>query len=306
MPIRITTWNIEKGKRWQLLEQCLSHESIRSADILCLNEVDEGMARSGNLRIADEIGKRLGMQVVFGQTFKELTKGSGDELRAPGENTAAVQGNAILSRLPILDSENLLLPACFDHSKRLERRNGNRHALIVRTDCGAGRSLTIANAHLEVFGTAACRGVQMKFLLDRLPAGPAVVTGDFNTNTFSRGSALHTCHALALLALTEVESRALTPWNYEPLFKHLSTAGFSWESFNDKQPTCSADLASLDERTRVPSVIRKLILSRYRVLPLRLDFICCRGLQAVSQGSTIRDLPWQPSDHLPITCDVSL
>ena len=64
--MRIVTWNIEKGKRWPLLERCLSHETIRTADILCLNEVDEGMARSGNLRIGHEIGKRLGMEVVFG------------------------------------------------------------------------------------------------------------------------------------------------------------------------------------------------------------------------------------------------
>src|SRR5215510_15417148 len=117
--MRIVTWNIEKGKRWPLLEQCLSHETIRTADILCLNEVDEGMARSGNLRIAHEIGERLGMDVVFGQTFKELTKGIGDELLAPGENTTAIQGNATLSRVPILESENLRLPTCFDHTKRL-------------------------------------------------------------------------------------------------------------------------------------------------------------------------------------------
>src|SRR5205823_7603420 len=64
--VRLVTWNIEKGKRWSLLEKCLQHESIRTADVLCLNEVDEGMARSGNLRIGHEIASRLGMQVVFG------------------------------------------------------------------------------------------------------------------------------------------------------------------------------------------------------------------------------------------------
>src|SRR5438094_9079198 len=163
--LRLVTWNIEKGKRWPLIEKCLQHDSIRTAGILCLNEVDDGMARSGNLRTAYEIGDRLGMRVIFGQTFKEFTKGIGDELLAPGENTTAVQGNAILSRLPIVDSRNVLLPACFDHSRRAEKREGNRHALIVRVDCGSGRTLTLANTHLEVFGTARCRSVQMKFLL---------------------------------------------------------------------------------------------------------------------------------------------
>lgn len=300
------TWNIEKGKRWPLLERCLSHEAIRSADILCLNEVDEGMARSGNLRIGHEIGERLGMQVVFGQAFKELTKGFGDELLAPGENTTGIQGNAILSRLPILGWENILLPSCFDHSKRIEKREGNRHALVVRLDCGARGTLTVANVHLEVFGTAHCRSTQMKFLLDRLPAGPAIVTGDFNTNTFSRGSAFHVFRSLAVLAFSDAASRVAVPWRYERLFEHLSAAGFSWQSFNDSNPTCSVELKSLEDRVHAPAFVRKFILARYNSLPLRLDFICCRGLTAVSPGRTIVDLPCQPSDHLPITCDVSL
>ena len=298
------TWNIEKGKRWHLLERCLSHEAIRTADILCLNEVDEGMARSGNLRIGHEIGKRLGMEVIFGQTFKELTKGYGDELLAPDENTTAIQGNAVLSRLPILGWENILLPSCFDHSKRIEKREGNRHALIVRLDCGAGCTLTVANTHLEVFGSAHCRSVQMKFLLDRLPAGPAIVTGDFNTNTFSRGSAFHISRSIAVVAFTDAKSRVLVPWRYERLFANLSAAGFSWQAFNDSLPTCSVHLKSLEDRVHLPAFVRNFILSRCSFLPLRLDFICCRGLTAASPGHTITDLPCQPSDHLPITCDV--
>ena len=302
--VRLVTWNIEKGKRWPLIEQCLQHEFIRTADVLCLNEVDEGMARSGNLRIANEIGNRLGMEVAFGQTFKEFTKGIGDELLAPGENTTALQGNATLSRLHILESRNLLLPACSDHSNRAERREGNRHVLIVRLDCGSGRALTIANTHLEVFGTALCRSRQLKFILDQLPSGPAIITGDFNTNTFSRGTIPHTVQSLARLLRRDVQSRTLNPTIHEPLFEELAAAGFSWAPFNDRLPTCSVDLSAVEDRKYVPSPIRNFVLSRCRVLPLRLDFICCRGLHALSPGRTIADLPCQPSDHLPITCDI--
>jgi endonuclease/exonuclease/phosphatase family metal-dependent hydrolase len=302
--MKLVTWNIEKGKRWPLLERCLEHESIRTADILCLNEVDDGMARSGNLRVGHEIGRRLGMEVVFGPTFKELTKGMGDELLAPGENTTAMQGNAVLSRLPILDWQNLQLPNCFDHSTRAERREGNRHALIVRFDCGSGRIFTVANVHLEVFGTAQCRSVQTRFVLDRLQTTPAVVTGDFNTNTFSRGSAFHIAQSLSLLAFTDVQARVREPWRYEALFRDMSAAGFSAAGFNDDQPTCSVDLRSLDDRVRAPSFVRKFILARCSYLPLRLDFFFCRGLRAVSPGRTISELPCQPSDHLPITCEV--
>lgn len=303
--VRIVTWNIEKGKRWPLLEKCLEHESIRTADILCLNEVDEGMARSGNLRIAHEIGTRLGMHVVFGKTFNEFTKGVGDELLSTGENTAAIQGNATLSRFPILESKNLLLPSCFDHSKRIEKRAGNRHTLILRLDCGSGRTLTIANAHLEVFGTARCRSSQMKFLLGQIPEGPAIVTGDFNTNTFSRGKTWHTLRSLGLLMFADAKARVMDPPSYEPLFQDLLAAGFAWQPFNDTHATCSVDLSTLEDRVYVPRIIRDRILSRSRLLPLRLDFICCRGLHAASPPKTITNLPCQPSDHLPITCDLA-
>jgi endonuclease/exonuclease/phosphatase family metal-dependent hydrolase len=304
--LKIVTWNIEKGKRWNLLEPCLAHEAIRTADVLCLNEVDEGMARSGNRRIAYEIGGRLGMQVAFGQTFTELTKGYGDELLCPGENTSAIQGNATLSRLPIVDTENLLLPSCFDHMNRPEKRVGNRHALMVRIDCGLEGVITVANTHLEVFGTARCRSAQMKFLLDRLPKGPAIVTGDFNTNTFSRGSAFDAIRSLAILSFTDAQSRVRIPWRYEPMFKYLASAGFSWNTFNDDHPTCPVDLSTLEDRANLPAFVRKFVLSRCRFLPLRLDFICCRGFRAASPGRTITDLPCQPSDHLPVTCDVEM
>jgi endonuclease/exonuclease/phosphatase family metal-dependent hydrolase len=304
--VRLVSWNIEKGKRWQMLEKCLQSESIRSADILCLQEVDQGMARSGNRHIAKEISELLGMQVVFGKAFTEFTKGVGDELSAPGENTTAIQGNATLSRLPIIDSSNLLLPAFVDHTKRAERREGNRHALIVRLDCGEGRFLTVANAHLEVFGTALGRARQMRFILESLSTGPAVIAGDFNTNTFNRGSALHTFKSLMLLLRRDIEARVLQPSVYEPLFHELRNAGFSWTGFNDRLPTCSVDLSSLEDQKYVPPLIRDFILSRHRRLPLRLDFIAGRGVRAVAPGRTVTDLPCQPSDHLPITCDLEI
>ena len=282
--VRLVTWNIEKGKRWPLIEKCLQHDAIRSADVLCLNEVDEGMARSGNLRIAHEIADRLGMRAVFGRTFKEFTKGIAEELLAPGENTMAIQGNATLSRLPILDSQNLLLPACSHHFNRAERREGNRHVLIVRLDCGSGRALTVANTHLEVFGTTRCRSRQIEFILSHIPPGPAIITGDFNTNTFSRGTLPYTVQSLSRLLRRDVQSRTLNPARHEPLFDVLAAGGFSWQPFNDTLATCSVDLSAVEDRKYVPASIRDFILSRCRILPLRLDFICCRGLHAPGRG----------------------
>src|SRR5262249_25265579 len=156
--------------------------------------------------------------------------------------------------------QNLPLPSCFDHLKRPDKRDGNRHALIARLAHNSGRLLTVANVHLEVFGTMRCRGIQMKYLLDHLPAGAVIVTGAFNTNTFSRGSVFHKLHALALLGFTDVGARVSTPMRFEPVFKELAAAGFSWSAFNDAQPTFSVDLASLEKRIRVPAFVRRVVL----------------------------------------------
>jgi endonuclease/exonuclease/phosphatase family metal-dependent hydrolase len=300
------TWNIEKGKRWELLEVCLNSDPLRTADVLCLNEVDDGMARSGNRRIAHEIADRLGMTAIFGPAFRELTKGTGDEIRVPGENTTAVQGNAVLTRLPVMDHRNLKLPDCRNYLSGEEKRLGGRHALIVRLDCGSGRILTVANTHLEVLTTSRCRARQMGFLLQNLGSGPAIVTGDLNTNTFDRGSFWATLRSLVRLMRNETEQEVLKAWKYEPVFAELRNAGFSWDGFNDELPTCSADLSSLEDQKYVPAVVRRYILSRVRHLPLRLDWIAARGVEPRSTGRTITDLPCQPSDHLPITCDLVL
>ncbi|MBI4475148.1 MAG: endonuclease/exonuclease/phosphatase family protein [Acidobacteria bacterium] len=302
--IRLVSWNIEKGKRWDLLERCLETEAIRSADILCLNEVDDGMARSGNRRIANQIAACLGMQAVFGPAFRELTKGAGDELLAPGENTAALQGNATLSRLPILDSKNFRLPMCHNPSKGKEKREGGRSVLLTRIECGTGHILTVANTHLEVLTTMRCRSRQMRFILSQLRGGPAIIAGDLNTNTFERGSRFRTICSVAMMFGKNVKNRVLSPWDREPLFRDLESAGFNWRDCVDNTPTCSVDLSSLEDKKYIPAFVRERLLTRVRILPLKLDFIAARGLRAVTAGKTITELPCQPSDHRPITCDL--
>jgi endonuclease/exonuclease/phosphatase family metal-dependent hydrolase len=302
--IRLVHWNIEKGKRWALLSQCLTHPAIASADIITLNEADWGMARSGNRHVAFEIAERLGMRAVFAPAFYEFTKGIGDELAVAGENTDAVQGNALLTRFPVVDYQNLYLPACHDAGHAAEKRAGGRAVLVVRLSNSRGLDFTVAVTHLEVLTTRRCRARQMKFILQHLPAGPAVVAGDLNSNAFDRGSFVHTLVSLLRLLRPSVQSQVMRPWDYEPLFREMKSAGFTWDQFNDRRATCRADLASLEDRKHVPAFLTARLLKRGRYLPLRLDWIACRGFKAAQPGQTITGLPSEPSDHLPVTCDL--
>ncbi len=303
--IRLVHWNIEKGKRWALLERCLDDESIRSADILSLNEADYGMARSGNRHVAFEIAERLGMRVIYAPTFFEFTKGTGDERSAPGENTAAQHGNAVLTRLPVDSFQNIKLPSCHDALQSEEKRAGGRSVLIVKMRAARGFQFTLAATHLEVFTTRKCRARQMQFLLEHLKESPAIIAGDFNTNTFDRGSVWRTIQGLIALLGAGVKTRVQRPWMAEPLFDFLKAEGFTWDQFNDWNPTNIADLSALEDRKYLPAFLVQLALKRGRELPLRLDWIACRGFKAVVPGRTLTALPAEPSDHLPITCDLA-
>jgi endonuclease/exonuclease/phosphatase family metal-dependent hydrolase len=301
--IRIVGWNIEKGKRWKLLEQCLDHDAIRGADILCLNEADYGMARSGNRHIAFEIAEKLGMSAVFGPSFYEFTKGVGDERESPGENTVSLQGNAVLTRFKVGNYRNISLPVCYDASRSEERRDGGRTGLLVEIETPRGRFQLVAT-HLEVMGTRKCRARQIAAILPELGSDAAIIVGDFNTNTFDRGSTLRTLRSLKHLLSRDIKARVTQPWKSEPLFENLRRAGFSWEEFNDDVATNIVDLASLDDKKYIPRFVVDQALKRGRHLPLRLDWIVGRGFSAMNPGHTITDLPCQPSDHLPISCDV--
>src|SRR5512136_2207937 len=51
--VRVVQWNIEKGKRFDLiLDRLQASEILRWADIVILNEADQGMNRSQNRHVA--------------------------------------------------------------------------------------------------------------------------------------------------------------------------------------------------------------------------------------------------------------
>jgi endonuclease/exonuclease/phosphatase family metal-dependent hydrolase len=193
---------------------------------------------------------------------------------------------------------------CHDAAQAAERRAGGRAVLTVRLNNSRGFEFTVAVTHLEVLTTRQCRARQMRSVLQHLPAGPAVVAGDLNSNAFDRGSFVHTMSSLVRLLRPDIQSQVLRPWDYEPLFSELKSAGFTWDRFNDCRPTCRADLASLEDRKYVPSLLTARLLKRGRYLPLRLDWIACRDFKAAQPGHTITNLPSEPSDHLPVTCDL--
>ncbi|MFN0120782.1 MAG: endonuclease/exonuclease/phosphatase family protein [Blastocatellia bacterium] len=331
--LRIAHWNLEKGKYFDgAIRAFRENPVLREADLISINEADVGMNRSAHRFVARELGDALGMHTVFAPVYLEFSKGYGDDLNMPGENTIALQGNAILSRHELRNPRIIRLPVCYDHFDHAEKRIGNRNALAVEVLAGA-QPLTFVTTHLEVRNTPGCRARQMAAIIEALRrdgAGTtAIIAGDFNSNTFARGGRWRTLRGFARVLLSDPERlmrEIAAPQAREPLFALLQSHGFTEAGFNSQDISCRVPIGILEDRARLPAVFTEIIerkLAAYNnQLDFRLDWMLGRGVRpltdqeltdsasgVVSQGP--RTIPGlqnekgaQISDHDPITVEI--
>ena len=332
--VRIAQWNVEKGKQLDaVIETFRSHPVLRYADLISLNEADVGMNCSGQRFVAHELGKALGMHVVFAPAYLEFSKGYGDDLLIPGENTIALQGNAILSRYPLHHPRIIELPVCFNHFEHAEKRIGRRIAVAAEVEI-SGHQVSFVSAHLEVRNSPACRARQMAAIIadaEQASTSAAIIAGDFNTNTFVRGGLWRTVQAGMRIALANPERFArqlAAPQTSEPLFALLERHGFIIEGFNNTETTCRTQMRGFEDGSHLPQVLREAFerrLARHNYqLDFRLDWITGRGVRPLEQSevidvaSSVASLPPQTigglknekgemiSDHDPITVDLEI
>ena len=332
--LRVVLWNIERGNNYEgVLHYLQTIPELATADILLLNELDAGMVRTGNRHVANDLGQALGFHVVYVPEYLEMTKGVAEELDLPGENTTALHGNAILSRYPISNTRVIDLPVCFEHYEFHEKRYGRRIAIVADIDFN-WQKITVVATHLEVRNTPMCRARQIEKILSQLNEwkieGPVLLAGDFNSNSFARGTKLRTLQAGWWLlrgdpakvkhALTHPEE------GREPLFDVLSRHNFRFKEFNTEDPTARVPINMVEEVDRLPKSARNWVhqhLANYNhELLMRLDWIAGRGLRALANGEiidhcsgissaipgTIRGLyhnERRASDHAVITADIA-
>jgi endonuclease/exonuclease/phosphatase family metal-dependent hydrolase len=331
---RITQWNIEKGKRFDsIVERLESDELLKWSDIVILNEADVGMNRSHNRHVARELAEILGMNMVFGPAHLELTKGTGDELEIEGENSEGLQGNAILSRYPVLESCIIPLPVTFEPYESHERRFGARSCLWARLQLNRS-SIWVGAVHLEVRNTPTGRALQMLHIMRNLPGkadDACILGGDMNTNSFARGTYWRMLKSLSRFVFNtpdELRVELLHPDSgWEPLFEILEKHGFGWREFNCYEETARTAIGSLEESDSLPACISRLVQRRLEpyggCLCFKLDWIVGKHVRALGPGQKrdertgLESLapgcrtgpnagPDRVSDHLPIYADVDL
>lgn len=159
--IRIVTYNIQLCRNIpKAVDLLREHPSLRSADIICLQE----MCHDGVRLIA----RALGYNYVYYPSY--IHPASGKE-----------SGNAILSFWPILNDAKIILPYFQQDRYYLKLQQ-----TALRADILVGeRKLSVCNVHLGVLIDPFVRDSQMRKVLEHISsAAPyCVIAGDLNTFT---------------------------------------------------------------------------------------------------------------------------
>jgi endonuclease/exonuclease/phosphatase family metal-dependent hydrolase len=241
--VRATAWNIERGTHLDEIVRVLNrHEVMSRSDLLLLTELDYGMARSGNRHVAREIAEALGMAYAFAPCYVNLSKGSGLESGAAGENAEALHGNAVLSRWPIRRAWSVALPNGKDKMRGREKRLGSQRAMVCEVEHPAGVFRAVS-LHLDAHSSQRHRALQMKVVLDfveRLsPRLPVVIGGDWNTSTYNSRRAVYSIAGFFRRVLMGVghviENHYLKPerWFERGLFRELERRGYAYAPLNE-------------------------------------------------------------------------
>jgi endonuclease/exonuclease/phosphatase family metal-dependent hydrolase len=319
--VRVAHWNLEHGNRFDAIAHALeTHPGLAGADLVTLNEVDLGMARSGNRDVARELAVRLGLHAAWGALFLESTRGRDDDAvnAAPSDNAESLFGLAILSRWPLAGARLVPLPGPERLLFERERMTGRFVALVCDV-AHPTHPFVAATVHLEVHRTRAHRATQMRLVLEALAGEslPVVLAGDWNTHTFDRGEPHATfAAAVALMAWSRssLAARLTQPDrgpHRERVFDELSRAGFHWKRYADHAPTLGLRFERLGEVHALPQPLRTLATRGLswaeRRAQLRLDWIAARGFRHDDgSGETIAGLdgPGRASDHAPIVAEL--
>lgn len=188
--VRVLSYNIQHGRdldRVVDLERTAAVIRATEAPIVTLQEVDRHFGeRSGFVDQARELGRLLGMHVTYGANI--------DWAPLDGHEQRRQYGTAILSRYPILASDNLLLPIHGAPRPEPEAEPSDepwsepRGLLWARINV-RGVPVNVYTTHLQSNSTAPSpesgqqqRAEQITTIIDQIEArgGLTILTGDLN------------------------------------------------------------------------------------------------------------------------------
>ena len=161
-PVRVMSYNLHQGfdvHGSHGLENIAKVIEAEDPDIIALQEVSRGWVVNGSVDMLVWLSQRLEMDYVWGPAADP------------------VWGNAVLSRLPIINSQNHEMPN--NDTVRLDRA-----FLTVEVDVGGGETIDVIATHFHSGdGDSAIRVPQAMAVLEAVNSGRStVLIGDFNAH----------------------------------------------------------------------------------------------------------------------------
>lgn len=329
--VRATAWNIERGAKLDGIICVLQeHSLLAPSDVLLLTELDYGMARSGNRRVARDLAEALGMSYAFAPSYVNLAKGSGLESEAAGENREALHGNAVLARYPLARAHSLALPNGKDKMRGREKRLGSQRAVVADVEHPAG-AFRAVSVHLDAHSSQRHRWRQMQIVLDHLdtlaPRLPVIIGGDWNTSTYNSSRAVYAIFGFFRRVLMGVRhvlrNHYVYPerWFERGLFRGLERRGYRYRELNAPGAgTLHYDVKDLAANTNMAEWVPKwcfwwlnwALKENGGRCSLKLDWFAARGLapDPANPPRVVGDLRGRDggalSDHDAIVLDFTL
>jgi endonuclease/exonuclease/phosphatase family metal-dependent hydrolase len=153
-PLKIANYNIKSGL-WSTLDEVAAVVEDLDADVIALEEVDNGLPRSGGVDQSAALAEKIGAQRIFAGAW---------------EKDGGAYGIALLSKMPLLQSERFELP----EANGFEPRVG-----IDASLCAGDRELRIVASHADFLPWSA--KAHAEALGERIADDDDVVlAGDFN------------------------------------------------------------------------------------------------------------------------------
>ncbi len=241
--VKAVAWNLERGIKLDgIIKELKEHSDLKDSDLFLLTELDNGMARSGNLNVPREIAESLKLNYAFAPCYLALNKGSGVEAFIEGENNISIHGNALMSRYPVLNAHLLSLPNGKDKMQGKEKRIGCLRAVVADIDHPKGMFRAVS-IHLDAHSTQKHRHEQIKIVLDHLeklePKLPVVIGGDWNTTTFNSSRAVYSilgyCRRVLMGVRNVIQNHYPHPdrWFERKLFREIEKRGYNYKDLNE-------------------------------------------------------------------------
>ena len=264
--LRVATWNIERGLEYDAIAAALGNEKdltvilnerksplraseraellkqaalLRAADVIVLNEVDNGMKRTDYRNVAGDLAKHLRMNYAYGVEFVELSPVHLSELPPSSDNDEndvskiikvdpalykGLTGTAILSRFPL---ENVRLVPFVAQSYDWYKSEKQKTGLLEK-----GRRELSKRIFLEETLREVRRGGRMMLLADiadaRLPAGRLTIVATHLENKTKSANRLRELNEL-LGAIKDIKNPIVVAGDMNTSTEDLTPTSFRHE-----------------------------------------------------------------------------